>query len=30
MNFAAQKLYANYPFMMGGTNENLEEILKLI
>ena len=25
---AAQKSYANYSFMMGGTNENLEEILK--
>ncbi len=25
---AAQKSYANYSFMMGGTNTNLEEILK--
>src|SRR4051812_20799125 len=25
---AAQKSYANYSFMMGGTNDNLEEILK--
>ena len=25
---AAQNSYANYSFMMGGTNENLEEILK--
>lgn len=25
---AAQKSYANYGFMMGGTNDNLEEILK--
>ena len=26
---AAQKSYANYSFMMGGTNENLKEILKI-
>ena len=25
---AAQKAYANYSFMMGGTNDNLEELLK--
>ena len=25
---ASQKSYANYSFMMGGTNDNLEEILK--
>jgi dihydroorotase len=25
---AAEKSYANYSFMMGGTNDNLEEILK--
>lgn len=25
---AAQKAYANYGFMMGGTNDNLEEVLK--
>lgn len=25
---AAQKSYANYSFMMGGTNDNLEELLK--
>ena len=25
---AAQKSYANYGFMMGGTNDNLEEVLK--
>jgi dihydroorotase len=25
---AAQKSYANYSFMMGGTNDNLEEVLK--
>ncbi|RRQ46369.1 dihydroorotase [Chryseobacterium sp. SC28] len=25
---ASQKAYANYGFMMGGTNDNLEEILK--
>ncbi len=25
---ASEKSYANYSFMMGGTNENLEEILK--
>ena len=25
---AAQSSYANYSFMMGGTNDNLEEILK--
>lgn len=25
---ASQKSYANYGFMMGGTNDNLEEILK--
>ena len=26
---AAQKAYANYSFMFGGTNDNLEEILKV-
>jgi dihydroorotase len=26
---AAQKSYANYSFMMGGTNDNLDEILKI-
>ena len=25
---ASQKSYANYSFMMGGTNDNLEEVLK--
>ena len=25
---AAEKAYANYGFMMGGTNDNLEELLK--
>jgi dihydroorotase len=25
---AAQKSYANYSFMMGATNDNLEEVLK--
>lgn len=25
---AAQKSFANYGFMMGGTNDNLEEVLK--
>ena len=27
-NIASEKSYANYSFMMGGTNDNLEEILK--
>ena len=27
-DIAAQKSYANYAFMMGGTNDNLEELLK--
>ena len=27
-NIASQSSYANYSFMMGGTNDNLEEILK--
>lgn len=27
-DIASQKSYANYGFMMGGTNDNLEEILK--
>ena len=27
-NLASQKSYANYGFMMGGTNDNLEEVLK--
>jgi dihydroorotase len=25
---AAEKSYANYSFMMGATNDNLEEVLK--
>ena len=28
-DLAAQRSYANYSFMMGGTNENLHEILKI-
>jgi len=28
MDIAAQDSYANYAFMLGGTNDNLEEILK--
>lgn len=28
-DIAAQKSYANYSFMFGGTNDNLEEILKV-
>jgi dihydroorotase len=27
---ASQKSFANYGFMMGGTNDNLEEVLKQI
>lgn len=27
-DLAAQKAFANYSFMMGGTNDNLEEVLK--
>lgn len=27
-NIAAEKSFTNYSFMMGGTNDNLEEILK--
>ncbi|CAD7802756.1 Allantoinase [Chryseobacterium aquaeductus] len=27
-NIASQKAYANYGFMMGGTNDNLDEVLK--
>jgi len=27
-DLASQKAYANYGFMMGGTNDNLEEVLK--
>jgi dihydroorotase len=27
---AAERSYANYSFMMGATNDNLEEVLKQI